>query len=122
MSKTIVGSKLAIVVACFAYGFAVRAERMVSIVLLLQAHRQLTVPELAVRLEVSKRTVRRDLDALLQTGIPIYSRRGRGRGRGGGWSLVDRHRINLSTLTHEVAQALFLVAAGAAPLPTEDDD
>lgn len=80
---------------------------MVAIVLLLQAHRQLTVPELAARLEeVSKRTVRRDLDALLQTGIPIYSRRG----RGGGWSLVDRHRINLSTLTQEEAQALFLVA------------
>jgi len=79
---------------------------MVAIVLLLQAHRQLTVPELAARLEVSKRTVRRDLDALLHTGIPIYSRRG----RGGGWSLVDRHRINLSTLTQEEAQALFLVA------------
>ncbi len=79
---------------------------MVAIVLLLQAHRQLTVPQLAARLEVSERTVRRDLDALLQTGIPIYS----SRGRGGGWSLVDRHRINLSTLTHEEAQALFLVA------------
>lgn len=79
---------------------------MVAIVLLLQAHRVLTVPELAARLEVSQRTVRRDLDALMHTGIPIYSRRG----RGGGWSLVDRHRINLSTLTQEEAQALFLVA------------
>lgn len=79
---------------------------MVAIVLLLQAHRQLTVPELAARLEISQRTIRRDLDALLQTGIPIYSRRG----RGGGWSLLDRNRINLSTLTPDEAQALFLVA------------
>lgn len=79
---------------------------MVAIVLLLQAHQQLTVPELAGRLEVSQRTVRRDLDALLQTGVPIYSRRG----RGGGWSLLDRHRINLSTLTQREAQALFVVA------------
>jgi predicted DNA-binding transcriptional regulator YafY len=95
------------VVACFSRTVAdVRAERMVAIVLLLQAHRQLTVSELAARLEISERTVRRDLDALLLTGIPIYSRRG----RGGGWSLVDRHRINLSTLTHQEAQALFLVA------------
>lgn len=79
---------------------------MVAIVLLLQAHRQLTVPELADRLEVSQRTVRRDLDALLRTGIPIYSRSG----RGGGWSLLDRNRINLSQLTSDEAQALFLVA------------
>ncbi len=79
---------------------------MVAIVLLLQAHRRLTVPELAARLEVSPRTVRRDLDALLLTGIPIYA----SRGRGGGWALVDRHRINLSTLTQGEAQALFLVA------------
>lgn len=79
---------------------------MVAIVLLLQAHRQLTVPELGARLEVSERTVRRDLDALLRTGIPIYARRG----RGGGWALVDGHRINLSALTSEEAQALFFVA------------
>lgn len=104
--ETTVGTKLATVMACFAYGSCVRAERMVAIVLLLQAHRQLTVPELAARLEISQRTIRRDLDALLQTGIPIYSRRG----RGGGWSLLDRNRINLSTLTPDEAQALFLVA------------
>lgn len=83
-----------------------RAERMVAIVLLLQTHEQLTVSELARRLEVSERTVRRDLDALLNAGVPIYSQRG----RGGGWALLNGHRINLTALTDEEAGALLLVA------------
>lgn len=82
-----------------------RAERLVSIALLLQAHRLLTAPELARRLEVSERTIRRDLDALLLSGLPLYSQRG----RGGGWALLDGPPINLSALTPEEAQALFLV-------------
>ncbi|MFD2082652.1 Predicted DNA-binding transcriptional regulator YafY, contains an HTH and WYL domains [Actinopolymorpha cephalotaxi] len=82
-----------------------RAERLVAIALLLQAHGQMTVSQLARRLEVSDRTVRRDLDALLLSGLPVYSQRG----RGGGWALVDGHAINLSALTAEEAQALFLV-------------
>lgn len=82
-----------------------RAERLVAIALLLQAHRRLTAPELARRLEVSERTIRRDLDALLLSGLPLYSQRG----RGGGWALLDGPAINLSALTAEEAQALFLV-------------
>ncbi|MFC7623362.1 helix-turn-helix transcriptional regulator [Microlunatus sp. GCM10028923] len=82
-----------------------RAERLVAIALLLQAHGQLTAPDLARRLEVSERTIRRDLDALLLSGLPLYSQQG----RGGGWALLDGHAINLSTLTAEEAQALFLV-------------
>lgn len=82
-----------------------RAERLVAIALLLQAHRRLTAPELARRLEVSERTIRRDLDALLLSGLPLYSQRG----RGGGWVLLDGPAINLSVLTTEEAQALFLV-------------
>jgi predicted DNA-binding transcriptional regulator YafY len=89
---------------------AVRADRLVAIVLLLQAHRQLTAPELAERLEVSERTVRRDLDALLYAGVPLYSQRG----RGGGWALLDGHKINLSGMTPAEAQALFLVAGPGA--------
>ncbi|GAA1567437.1 MULTISPECIES: helix-turn-helix transcriptional regulator [Kribbella] len=82
-----------------------RAERLVAIALLLQAHRKLTAPELARRLEVSERTIRRDLDALLLSGLPLYSERG----RGGGWALLDGPAINLSTLTAQEAQALFVV-------------
>ncbi|TCC26912.1 helix-turn-helix transcriptional regulator [Kribbella speibonae] len=82
-----------------------RAERLVTIALLLQAHRKLTAPELARRLDVSERTIRRDLDALLLSGLPLYSERG----RGGGWALLDGPAINLSALTAQEAQALFLV-------------
>jgi predicted DNA-binding transcriptional regulator YafY len=81
-----------------------RADRLVAIVLLLQAHGQLTAPALAQRLEVSERTIRRDLDALLMSGLPLYSQRG----RGGGWALTDGCRVDLSALTAEEAQALFL--------------
>jgi predicted DNA-binding transcriptional regulator YafY len=82
-----------------------RAERLVAIALLLQAHRRMTAPELARRLDVSERTIRRDLEALLLSGLPLYSERG----RGGGWALLDGPAINLSALTAQEAQALFLV-------------
>lgn len=82
-----------------------RAERLVAIALLLQAHGQMTAFELAQRLDVSGRTIRRDLDAMLLSGLPLYSQRG----RGGGWALLDGHAINLSALTAAEAQALFLV-------------
>ena len=82
-----------------------RAERLVAIALLLQAHRRMTAPELARRLDVSERTIRRDLDALLLSGLPLYSERG----RRGGWALLDGPAINLSALTPQEAQALFLV-------------
>ena len=88
-----------------------RADRLVALVLLLQVHGQMTAPDLADRLEVSERTVRRDLDALLMAGLPLYSQRG----RGGGWALLDGHKINLSGLTPDEAQALFLVAGPRAP-------
>lgn len=83
---------------------------MVAIVLLLQARGQMTAPQLAAELEVSERTVRRDLDALLLSGVPLYSQRG----RGGGWALLDGHRIDLSGMTVQEVQALFLVAGPQA--------
>jgi len=89
-----------------------RADRLVALVLLLQTHGQMTAPDLAERLEVSERTVRRDLDALLMAGLPLYSQRG----RGGGWALLGGHKINLSGLTPDEAQALFLVAGPRAPV------
>lgn len=83
-----------------------RADRLVAIVLLLQTHGQLTVGDLAERLEVSERTIRRDLEALSSAGVPVYAQRG----RGGGWALLGGHRIDLSGLTASEAQALFMVA------------
>ncbi|MGH9124354.1 MAG: helix-turn-helix transcriptional regulator [Acidimicrobiales bacterium] len=83
-----------------------RADRLVAIVLLLQTHGQMTVDDLAERLEVSERTIRRDLEGLSGAGVPVYAQRG----RGGGWALLGGHRIDLSGLTTQEAQALFLVA------------
>lgn len=77
---------------------------MVAVVLLLQARGRMTVPDLAARLETSERTVRRDLEALSTAGVPVYSQRG----RGGGWQLLGGHRIDLSGLTADEAQALLL--------------
>ncbi len=87
-----------------------RADRLVAIVLLLQTHGQMTAGELAERLEASERTIRRDLDALSAAGVPVYAQRG----RGGGWALLGGHRIDLSGLTADEAQALFLVAGPQA--------
>ncbi|MDQ1399025.1 MAG: hypothetical protein QOK20_957 [Acidimicrobiaceae bacterium] len=83
-----------------------RADRLVAIVLLLQTHGQMTVSDLAERLECSERTIRRDLEGLSGAGVPVYPQRG----RGGGWALLGGHKIDLSGLTAEEAQALFLVA------------
>ncbi len=66
----------------------------------------MTVDDLSDRLEVSERTIRRDLEGLSGAGVPVYAQRG----RGGGWALLGGHRIDLSGLTAEEAQALFLVA------------
>lgn len=75
-----------------------------AIVLLLQTHGQLTAGQIAEHLETSERTVRRDLDALLLAGVPLYSQRG----RGGGWALIGGHRLDLTGFTVEEARALFL--------------
>ncbi len=85
-----------------------RADRLVAIVLLLQVHGQRTAGQLAAELETSERTIRRDLDALSASGVPVYAQRG----RGGGWSLLGGHRIDLSGLTAPEARSLVLAAAG----------
>ena len=81
-----------------------RADRLLSIVLLLQAHHQLTARELASRLEVSERTIHRDMDALSGAGIPIVA----ARGLGGGWSLLGEYRTTLTGLTEAEIQSLFV--------------
>jgi predicted DNA-binding transcriptional regulator YafY len=91
----------------------VRADRLVAIVLLLQVHGRMTASEIAGRLETSERTIRRDLDALCTAGVPVYPQRG----RGGGWTLLGGHRIDLTGLTADEAQALLVAAdSGSATL------
>src|SRR6266581_218257 len=53
-----------------------RADRLLSLLLLLQARKRLKAGDLAERLQVSERTVYRDLDALSSAGVPVYAQRG----------------------------------------------
>ena len=82
-----------------------RADRLFSIVLLLQSHRQLTAKDLAGRLEVSARTIHRDMEALSGAGIPVVAERG----TGGGWSLLGDYRTNLTGLNEVEIQSLFAI-------------
>src|SRR5215212_2653307 len=85
----------------------VRASRLVSILLHLQSRGQLTAAELAEELEVSERTIYRDLFELGAAGVPIYG----ARGKGGGYRLLDGYRTNLTGLTAEEAGALLISGA-----------
>ncbi|HEV8368565.1 MAG TPA: YafY family protein [Pyrinomonadaceae bacterium] len=81
-----------------------RADRLLSIVLLLQTHHQLTSRTLADRLEVSERTIHRDMEALSGAGIPVVAERG----TGGGWSLLGEYRTDLTGLNESEIQSLFV--------------
>ena len=81
-----------------------RADRLLSILLLLQVHRRVTARSLAERLEVSERTVLRDMDALSGAGVPVIAERG----AGGGWSLAGDYQTKLTGLSTAEIQSLFL--------------
>ncbi|MFA7766224.1 helix-turn-helix transcriptional regulator [Streptomyces sp. NPDC048723] len=84
-----------------------RADRLVSLVLLLRRRGRLTADTLARELQVSTRTVLRDIEALSAAGVPVYAERG----RHGGFELLPGFRTELTGLNHD--EALALLAAGS---------
>lgn len=81
-----------------------RADRLLSILHILQVKNQVTAQELAEDLEVSERTIYRDIDALSMAGIPIYA----DKGPGGGYKLLSTYRNGLNMLTDAEAFALMM--------------
>src|SRR5262245_21378621 len=82
-----------------------RADRLLSALLLLQAHGRLTSRELARRLEVSERTMHRDMEALSASGVPVFAMRG----SRGGWQLDEGWRTQVPGLDEAELRA-FLMA------------
>jgi predicted DNA-binding transcriptional regulator YafY len=88
----------------------VKSDRLLSILLLLQTRGRVPAHELAARLEVSVRTIYRDIEALSASGVPVYAERG----RHGGIELLAGFRTDVTGLTADESRALFILAAQGA--------
>ena len=86
-----------------------RADRLLSILILLQTRGRMTAKALAEELEVSERTIYRDMVALSTAGVPVYTERG----PGGGCTLLDSYRTDLTGLSTEEVRALFMLSIPA---------
>ncbi len=98
---------------CFPLQFQVntmRASRLLSIQMLLQTRGRLSATALAAELEVTPRTILRDIDQLSAAGVPVWSERG----SQGGFQLRSDWRTQLTGLTDKEAQALFLAGLPSA--------
>lgn len=82
-----------------------RADRLLSLLMLLQARGRMTARQLSQELEVSERTIYRDIDALSAAGVPVYGEPG----ADGGFALLDSYRTHLTGLTEGEVRALFML-------------
>ena len=89
-----------------------RADRLISILMFLQTRGRMTARELANELEVSERTIYRDVEALCTAGVPLYAEHG----PGGGLALLDSYRTNLTGLNEGEQRALFMMLSVPGPL------
>ncbi|MFC7372921.1 helix-turn-helix transcriptional regulator [Fictibacillus iocasae] len=86
-----------------------RADRLMNILILLQNRGKLTTGDLAAELEVSERTIQRDMDALTTAGVPVLA----DRGKAGGWRLLDDFKSKLSMLKKDDIRSLFVYPSPA---------
>ncbi|WP_181781573.1 helix-turn-helix transcriptional regulator [Pseudonocardia pini] len=84
-----------------------RASRLMALLFVLQRRRAATAAELAAELEVSERTIYRDVASLTEVGVPIWTEPG----PGGGIRLVEGWRTRLDGLTGQEAAAMFAIGA-----------
>ncbi|MGA8112146.1 MAG: YafY family protein [Actinocatenispora sp.] len=87
-----------------------KSDRLLAILLLLQARGRVPAAALAGRLEVSVRTIYRDVEALSAAGVPVYAERG----RNGGIALMPGYRTDVTGLTRDEVRALFVLTAQGA--------